>query len=112
VESTTPASTDPFDTNGGGWVDAAGFQQHPGYASAVHDVGVVTLYAQPDGIDPLPLGGAPEVGSTVRAIGYGFNTPSATGGGGAGTKRLVDITVNSVSAPEVSAAADPSGTCP
>src|SRR5262249_13500285 len=52
-----------------------------------------------------------DVGSTVRAIGYGFNTPSATGGAGAGTKRLVDITVNDVSAHEFSAGADLSGTC-
>ena len=108
----TAPVVDTFDFKAAGWVDAFFAVADPDYdgdGTHGHDVGIVVLNAPPAGIAPVALGGAPAVGSAVRAVGYGWSDGVTKGGGG--TKREITISVSTVAPHEFVAGTDLRGTC-
>jgi len=109
-----PAQTaDTFDPNGAGWISALSAVANPAYsgdpANGGHDVSIVQIQATT--LPVSALGAAPAVGSSVHAVGYGFNQPASSGPAGGGSKRQIDITVSAVTDREFVAGVDGQGTC-
>lgn len=83
--------------------------QYTGVGGSGEDVAVIVL-DRDVAITPMKLAKAPAVGSTVTAVGYGWNA-QGTSPSGDTSKRKVAIPVTKVDAHEIAAGRDNLGTC-
>lgn len=105
------------DPNAPGFITAT-ITPNPAYdgtPGAGQDVSIVILDQDIDA-DAMPLGNAPDVGSTVTMVGYGVSNVDAQNAGdsnddGSGEKRTVDVQVTDVSDHEFVGGEDGLGGC-
>jgi len=107
---TNPNLAAPIGTQG--WITASAIASplYDGNGADGHDVSVILLSKAVTTTLPVPLGGTPAQGTTLRTVGYGMNV-NGDDGTGAGVKRQVNVAVDAVATHEIVTGQQGQGTC-